>query len=163
MAAYERVTLNRGGRNSRFDCMKKIHLTMKVLEWSQHFSHYKSMGIFPDAQGQVTHKSLVGSCWISKPSGILWVYLFPARMKKIQSKMKEPEWSQHSLLIFGRSRAANSGVSDKILPKFKLMRAFIIGLIICKTEKDPCKNEGTRVVTIISQWGFSRCSRAANS
>ena len=35
---------------------------MKELEWSQHFSHYKSMGIFPDAQGQVTLKSLVGSC-----------------------------------------------------------------------------------------------------
>ena len=29
--------------------MKKIHPIMKVLEWSQHFSHYKSMGIFPDA------------------------------------------------------------------------------------------------------------------
>ena len=42
--------------------MKKIHPKMKVLEWSQHFSYYKSMGIFPDAQGQVTHKSLVGSC-----------------------------------------------------------------------------------------------------
>ena len=35
--------------------MKKIHQKMKVLEWSQHFSHYKSMGSFPDAQGQVTH------------------------------------------------------------------------------------------------------------
>ena len=42
--------------------MKKIQLKMKVLEWSQHFSHYKSMGIFPDAQGQLTQKSLVGSC-----------------------------------------------------------------------------------------------------
>ena len=42
--------------------MKKIHPKMKVLEWSQHFSHYKSLGIFPDAQGQVTHKSLVRSC-----------------------------------------------------------------------------------------------------
>ena len=40
---------------------KKIHSKMKVLEWSQHFSHYKSMGIFLDAQGQVTHKFLVGS------------------------------------------------------------------------------------------------------
>ena len=38
--------------------MKKFHPKMKVLEWSQHFSHYKSMGIFPDAQGQLTHKSL---------------------------------------------------------------------------------------------------------
>ena len=42
--------------------MKKIHPKIKVLEWSQHFSHYKSMGIFPDAQGQLSHKSLVGSC-----------------------------------------------------------------------------------------------------
>ena len=32
--------------------MKKIHPKMKVLEWSQHFSHYKSMGIFPDTQGR---------------------------------------------------------------------------------------------------------------
>ena len=30
--------------------MKKIHPKMKVLDWSQHFSHYKSMGIFPDAR-----------------------------------------------------------------------------------------------------------------
>ena len=35
--------------------MKKIHPKMKVLEWSQHFSHYKFMGIFSDAQGQLTH------------------------------------------------------------------------------------------------------------
>ena len=42
--------------------MKKIHPKIKVLEWSQHFSHYKSMGIFPDAQGQLTHKSLFQSC-----------------------------------------------------------------------------------------------------
>ena len=46
--------------------MKKIHSKMKVLEWSQHFSHYKSMGIFPDAQGQLTHRSLVQSCRISR-------------------------------------------------------------------------------------------------
>ena len=45
-----------------FARMKKIHPKMRVLEWSQHVSHYKSMGIFQDAQGQLTHKSLVGSC-----------------------------------------------------------------------------------------------------
>ena len=39
--------------------MKKIHPKMKALEWSQHFSHYKSMGIFPGAQGQLTSQSLV--------------------------------------------------------------------------------------------------------
>ena len=36
--------------------MKKIHPKMKVLEWSQHFSHYKSMGFLQDAQGQLTLK-----------------------------------------------------------------------------------------------------------
>ena len=67
--------------------MKNIHPKMKVLEWSQHFSHYKSMGIFPDAQGQLTHKSLVGSCRISNPFEILWLSLLPARIKKNKSKM----------------------------------------------------------------------------
>ena len=47
--------------------IKKIHPKMNVLEWSQYFSHYKSMGIFQDAQGQLTHKSLVQSCQILNP------------------------------------------------------------------------------------------------
>ena len=74
--------------------MKKIHPKLKVLKWSQHISHYKSMGIFQDAQGQVTHKSLVGSCRILNLSEILWLFLLPARIKKNKSKMKELEWSQ---------------------------------------------------------------------
>ena len=68
--------------------MMKIHPKMKVLEWSQHFSHYKSVGIFPGAQGQLTHKSLVKSCPISNPSEILWLSSLPAGIKKNQSKMK---------------------------------------------------------------------------
>ena len=32
--------------------MKKIQSKMKALVWP-HFSHYKSMGIFPGAQGQL--------------------------------------------------------------------------------------------------------------
>ena len=39
--------------------MKKIHPKTKTLEWSQHFSHYKSMGIVPGTQGQLTLQSLV--------------------------------------------------------------------------------------------------------
>ena len=74
--------------------IKKIHPKIKVLEWSQHFSHYKSMGIFPDAQGQLTYKSLVGSCRISNPFKILWLSLLPARIKKNKSKIQELEWSQ---------------------------------------------------------------------
>ena len=38
-------------------------------------------------------------------------------------------------------------MSDEILPKFKLMQVFIVGLDICKNDEDPSKNEGTRVVT----------------
>ena len=121
--------------------MKKINSKLKALEWSQHFSYYKSMGIFPNVQGQLTHKYLVESCQISNPSEILWVSLLPARMKKIQSKMKALEWSQHYSLIFRRSWAANSKDSDGILPKFKLIRAYIVGLVTCKNEEDPSKNE----------------------
>ena len=52
------------------------------------------MGIFPDAPGLLTHKSMVGSCQISNPSELLWLSSFPARIKKKQSKVKELEWSQ---------------------------------------------------------------------
>ena len=55
---------------------------MKVLEWSQQFSYYKSMAIFQDAQGQLTQKSLVGSCRIWNPLEILWLSLLPAWIKK---------------------------------------------------------------------------------
>ena len=41
--------------------MKKFQLKMKALECSQDFINYKSMGIFPDAQGQLTPESLVRS------------------------------------------------------------------------------------------------------
>ena len=79
--------------------LKKIHPKMKVLEWLQHFSHYKSMGIFPDAQGQLTHKSLVGFCRISNPFEILWLSLLPTRIEKNKSKLKELEWSKDFPII----------------------------------------------------------------
>ena len=37
--------------------MRMIDLKMMELECSQDFSHYKSMGIFSDAQGQLTPQS----------------------------------------------------------------------------------------------------------
>ena len=80
--------------------MKKIQLKMKALECSQDFFHYKSMGIFPDAQGQLTLQSMVGSGQISNSSKPLWLSLLPAKMKKIRSKMKALECSQHYTSIF---------------------------------------------------------------
>ena len=41
--------------------MKKIQFKIKPLECSQDFSHYKSMGIFPDSQGQLT--AVLGWIW----------------------------------------------------------------------------------------------------
>ena len=98
------------GRNlnsSKLSCMssfparmRMIDSKMKELECSQDFSHYKSMGIFPDAQGQLTPQSLVRSGQISNSSEMLWMSSLPASMKKIRSKMKALEWSQHYTAIF---------------------------------------------------------------
>ena len=57
-------------------------LKMTALEWSLYFSHYKFMGIFLDSQGQLTYKSLVGSCRILNPFKMLWLSSLPVRIKK---------------------------------------------------------------------------------
>ena len=69
------VSVSVSGRNlntSRLSCMsslparmRMIDSKMKELAYSQDCSHYKSMGIFPDAQGQLTPQSLVRSGRIS--------------------------------------------------------------------------------------------------
>ena len=51
--------------------MRMIESKMKELECSQYFSNYKSMGIFPDTQGQLTPRSLVRSGQISNSSEML--------------------------------------------------------------------------------------------
>ena len=97
------VSVSVSGRNlntSKLSCMSSlparmsmIDSKMKELECSQDFSHYKSMGIFPD--GQLTPQSLVRSGRISNSSEMLWMFSLPASMKKIRSKMKALEWTQH--------------------------------------------------------------------
>ena len=71
-------------------------------------------------------------------------------MKKIQSKMKELEWSQHYSLIFKMLKVSNSKIKicDGILMKFKLIQALIVSFFVCKNEEDPFKIESTRVVAI---------------
>ena len=39
------------------DPLKNNGARVATTFWPQHFSHYKSMGIFPDAQGQLTPQS----------------------------------------------------------------------------------------------------------
>ena len=82
--AQEQITLvlvpvsGRNLNSSKLSCMsslparmRMIESKMKELECSQDFSHYKSMGIFPDAQGQLTPQSLVQSGRISNSSEML--------------------------------------------------------------------------------------------
>ena len=76
--------------------VRMINSKMKELECSQDFSHYKSMGIFPDAQGQLTPQSF----------GPIW-------------------------------------------PNFELVRDVMDVLVTCKYE-DVIKNEGTRVLITFS-------------
>ena len=78
--------------------MKKVKLKMKVLDCSQDFSHYKCMGIFPDAQGQLTLQSTVRSGQISNSSKTLWLSSVPAKMEKIRSKIEALACSQHYTL-----------------------------------------------------------------
>ena len=90
--------------------------------------HCKSMQIFYDAQGKLTPQSEVGSTLNSNSSKLLWLSLLPARMKKIQSKIKALEWSQQCYIIhqFLRcSRTANSLVGDGILTSFYSCPSFL--------------------------------------
>ena len=50
---------------------------MKALERPQHFSHYKYMGIFRDAHGQLTPQSVIGSHRNSISFEMLWFNLLP--------------------------------------------------------------------------------------
>ena len=67
--------------------MRMIVSKMKELECSQDFSQCKSMGIFPDAQWQLTMQSLVKSGPNSNLSEILWLSSLPVSMKKIRIKV----------------------------------------------------------------------------
>ena len=80
------------------------------------------------------------------------MFSIPARMKKIQLKMKALECSQdfsHYVDFSRRSRAANSAVLGPIWPNFKLIRDVMDVLVTCKYEEDPIKNEGARVITTL--------------
>ena len=114
---------------------------------SQDFSHLKSMGIFPDAQGQLTPQSLVRSGRISNSSETLWMSSFPASMKKIRSKIEALESSKHYKSVFRRAKADNSGVGGGMWPKLELIQASMHVLVTCKNEDDRFKNEGARVFT----------------
>ena len=72
------VVSGRNFNSSKLSCllslparMRLIKSKMEELDCSEDFSHYKSMGIFPGAQGQLTPQSLVRSGRIPNSSEML--------------------------------------------------------------------------------------------
>ena len=109
---------------------------------------------FSDAQGQITLVLVVVSGRNS--SKLSCMSSLPARMRLIDTKMKELECSQDfshykSMGIFSRrSRAANSALLCPFWSNFELVRDVMNVLVTCKYEEDPIKNEGARVLTTFS-------------
>ena len=111
---------------------------------------------FLDVQGQITLLLVSVSGRNLNSSKLSCMSSLPARMRMIDSKMKELECSQDfshykTMGIFARrSRAANSAVLGPIWPNFEIVRDVMDVLVTCKYEEDPIKNEGARVDTTFS-------------
>ena len=72
--------------------MKRIRSKTAEKMWWRSFPYYKSMGIFSDAQGQLTLLSVVGSGRISNSCKLLCMSSLPASIKRIRSKTVEKTW-----------------------------------------------------------------------
>ena len=89
---------------------------------------------FSDAQGQITLVLVSVSGRNLNSSKLSCMSSLPARMRMIDSKMKELECSQD----FSHYKPMG------IFPKFELIQAFMHVLDTCKNEEDPIKNEEIR-------------------
>ena len=110
---------------------------------------------FSDAQGQITLELVMVSGRNLNSSKLSCMSSLPARMRMIESKIKELECLQDfshykSMGVTRCPRAVNSAVLGPIWPNFELVRDVMDVLVTCKYEEDPIKNEGARVFTTFS-------------
>ena len=111
--------------------------------------------IFSDAQEQITLVLVVVSGRNLNSFKLSCMSSLPARMRLIESKMKELECSQDfshykSMGFFSRRpRAANSAVLGPIWPNVELVLDVMDVLVTCKNEEDPInkKPKGQRSLT----------------
>ena len=132
---------------------------MKALECSHHFSHLKSMGIFSDAQGQLTTLSKVGSGQILISSETLWLSSLPARMKTIQSNIKALECSEHYTYIFQTLRVGNYVISGRIWLKSKRVnpsKLLCMSLIPARMKKIQSKKKALECSQHVSHYKSKR-------
>ena len=117
------------------------------------------LGIFLDAQGQLTPQSMVGTGRISNSSEAFRSdVLITCKNEKLPIKNEGARVFKNIIhQLFRRSREDKSGVDGGIWPKFELVQAFMHVLVTCKNEDDSMKNEGAIVVPTFSQispWDF---------
>ena len=106
---------------------------------------------FSDMQGQITLELVAVSGRNLNSSKLLSMASLPARMRMIDSKMKELECSQDfshhkSMGIFPDAQ----GQLFPIWPNFELVRDVMYVPVTSKYEEDPIRNEGARVFTTFS-------------
>ena len=83
------VVSDRNYNSSKLSCMSWLPARMKMIQSKMEetghsiFPHYKSMGLFPDTQGQLIMQPLFQSGQISNSFKTLWLYLLSAKMKNI--------------------------------------------------------------------------------
>ena len=84
------------------------------LRGQHHFFHFKSVGIFSDAQGQLTLQSVVGSGRISNSYKLLYMLSLPSSTKMIRSKTVEKKWQHRFPIIslWGFFSDANAGHAE---------------------------------------------------
>ena len=128
--------------------MMLIKSKMKELECSQDFSHYKSMGIFTDAQGQLTPQSLVRSGPNFELVRDVMDVLVTCKYEEDPIKY---EGARVDTTLYSNFSDAQGQITlvlvSVIWPKFELIQAFMHVLVTCKNEDDWLKNEEARVVT----------------
>ena len=146
----------------------KINSKLKALEWSQYISHYKSIENF-FRRSRAANSTVQGQIWPNFES-IRDFMVVLVTCKHEEDPIKNERARVVTLFIDfsdAQGQLPTSEVSDGILPKFKLIQAIMVGLVTCKNEEDPSKNDGTRLVTIFLHYKsmgiFIRRSRAANS
>ena len=107
------------------------------------------MGIFPYTQGQLTPQSKVLSGRISNPSENFMVVLVICMNE--EDPIKNEGARVVTTLFIDFSDAQGQLTPKSVMESCqnsKLIQAFMVGLVTCKNEEDPSKNDCTRLVTI---------------
>ena len=132
--------------SSKLSCMSllparinRIRSRTEEKKLQHSFSHYKSMRICSDAQGQLT--PVVGSSQISN-SHACHCYLQVWK----GTDEKQPRKSEDTVFSF-ITLSFTMETCDWIWPHFIFIKAHMYVIFNCKIEKDPIKNSREKVET----------------